>query len=88
MFENPIGTYQNLVYNAWVIGGSLTTGVKLGGIANKSPPYGALTAVDTQEKNGTPSFTVAKPYKAFSVFDFYFGCVLRTDEGTANEAAQ
>lgn len=89
LFENPVGTYKNLIYKTWTVGGIITLPVsKVGGIADRSPPHSAVTAVDVQVKNGTPLFTVAKPYKTFSVFDFYFGCILRTDEGTVNEAAQ
>ena len=84
--ESPIGTYKYLTYNAWVIGGSTTPGVAVGGVADQSPPNAALTAADVQLKNGTPSFAIAKPYKSYSLFDFYFGCVVRTDEGTVGAA--
>ena len=89
LVESPIGTYKYLNYSAWVVAAPTTPGVGLGGIANKSPPNAALRAVDVQTLAGrTPSFTVLKPYKSFSLLDFYFGCVLRTDEGTVNEATQ
>ena len=89
MVESPIGTYKYLNYSAWVLGGQLTPGVKVGGVIRQSQPNSALTAVDVQTEAGTtPSFTVVKPYKSFSLLDFYFGCVLRTDEGTVNEATQ
>ena len=87
--ETPIGTYKYLNYSAWVVAAPTTPGVALGGIVNESPPNAALTAVDVQSLAGsTPSFTVVKPYKSYSLLDFYFGCVLRTDEGTVNEASQ
>ena len=89
MVESPITTYKYLNYSAWVVSGPLTPGVKVGGITPQSPPHAALTAIDVQTEAGrTPSFTVVEPYKSFSLFDFYFGCVLRTDEGTVNEATQ
>lgn len=86
--ETPVGNYKDLNYNAWVIPGPLTPGVQVGGVAAESPPQVALTAVDQQTTNGTPSFTVAKPYKSWSLFDFFFGCNTRTDEPTANVATQ
>lgn len=86
--EPPVGTYKDLIYNAWVVGGATTPGVAIGGVADQSPPNSALTSPDTQLTNGTPSFIVAKPYKSFSLLDFYFGCVARTDEGTAALATQ
>lgn len=60
----------------------------VGGVAAESPPNTALTAADVQLTNGTPSFTIAKPYKSFSFFDFYFGCVVRSDEGVLGVATQ
>ena len=63
-------------------------GVAVGGVANESLPNDALTAIDVQLTNGTPSFSVAKPYKSFSLLDFFFGCVVRTDEGTLGVASQ
>lgn len=33
---------------------------------------------------GTPTFTIAPPYKTFVLIDFYFGCPARTTESTAN----
>lgn len=86
--ESPVGTYKNLIYNAWVIGGATTPGVAVGGVASESPPNTALTAVDVQLTNGTPTFTIEKPYKSFSLLDFYFGCVVRSDEGTLGVATQ
>ena len=87
--EPPIATYKYLNYSAWVVAGQLTPGVAVGGIIRESQPNAALTAVDVQTEAGrTPSFTVVKPYKSFSLLDFYFGCVLRTDENTADEATQ
>ena len=78
MLENTITTYKNLTYNAWVVGG----------VASESQPNVALTAADQQSLHGTPSFSVAKPFKSFSPLDFYFGCVVRTDEGVLGVATQ
>ena len=47
-----------------------------------------MTSTEIQLKQGTPSFTVAAPYKSFGLYDFYFGCAVRTGEPTANAAVQ
>ena len=86
--ETPIGTYKGLTYSSWVIGGPTTGSVAVGGVADSSPPNSALTAADTELTNGTPSFTIAQPYKSFSPLDFFFGCVVRDDESTVGVATE
>ncbi|KAM0805812.1 hypothetical protein BDR22DRAFT_906423 [Usnea florida] len=84
LIGNTITAYKNLTYNAWVVG----TPQNLGGVASESQPNSALTAIDQQTLHGTPSFSVASPFKSFSPLDFYFGCTLRTDEGVLGVATQ
>ena len=84
LIENTITTYKNLTYNAWVVG----TPQNIGGVASESQPNVALTAIDQQTLHGTPSLAVALPFKSFSPLDFYFGCVVRTDEGVLGVATQ
>ena len=87
LVESPVGSYKFLNYTSWVVAGQLTAGIAVGGVASKSGSNSALTALDVQTENGaTPTMTIEKPYNSFRLLDFYFGCVLRTDEATANEA--
>ena len=88
--QNPVGTYKYLKYQAWVTPISAVTAVpvRVGGVATQSPPGRILTASDVQLREGTPSFTVAAPYKSFGLYDFYFGCQVRTGEAAANAALQ
>ena len=90
ILENPVGTYKYLNYQAWVLpnGATAAIPVRVGGVASQSPPVRILTSTDIQLQRGTPSFTVAAPYKSFGVYDFYFGCTMRTGEAAANAATQ
>ena len=38
--------------------------------------------------SGTASFAVASTYQSFSLFDFFFGCTVRLNEGDVDVAAQ
>lgn len=88
--QNPVGTYKYLKYQAWVllIGAVTDVPVRVGGVATQSPPVRILTSADIQLQQGTSSFTVAAPYRSFGLYDFYFGCQVRTGEPTANAALQ
>ena len=61
------GTYKDLTYNAWVVVGS--SGIPfggLGGLVKHSPPNFIVRDSTYQSTNGTPTFTVAAPYKSAS----------------------
>ena len=89
LLESPVGSYKFLNYTSWVVAGRLTGNLAVGGVAPESGNNTALTALDVQEENGaTPTMTIEKPYSSLRLLDFYFGCVLRTDESTANAATQ
>lgn len=84
VLEAAVGTYKDLIYNAWVVGGPAT----VGGVASESQPNVALTSITETLTNGTASITIAAPDQSFAFLDFYFGCVLRTDEGTVGVATE
>ncbi|KAF6218205.1 hypothetical protein HO133_006166 [Letharia lupina] len=67
VLESPIDTYKSLTFNAFVLAGPSTPGVKVGGVANQSPPNAVLTSVTETLTNGTPSIVVAKSYKSWSL---------------------
>ena len=84
----PSPLTKGLKYKAWVVGGPITPGIAIGGVVNQLPLNCALTGADTQLTNGTPTITIATPYKSFSILNFFFGCSGRTDEETVNTALQ
>ena len=90
LVERPIGTYDNLSYQAWDVGNfvSAVIPVKVLGVATRSPPNFILTSSLTQLTGGTPSFTPAAPYTSLGLLDFYFGCVANAQQGTATAALQ
>lgn len=85
--ENP---YLGLNYQAWNVPNTIgvTVPVRVGGLATHSQLNQLITTADIQLTAGTPSFTVASPYKIFSPLDFWFGCVARLMQGTAMLATQ
>ena len=66
-----VGTYQFITYNAWAVG---SVSGEVTGIAAHTEPNIIATLVETQLIKGTPSLTVASPYTAFGLIDFWFGC--------------
>ena len=82
-------TYKYLTYQAWDLPDLVSTTVPahVGGTAVQSPPNDIATDA-TAQLRGTPSMTIASPYTSVSPYDFYFGCVQNTMEGTVAAAAQ
>lgn len=82
-----VGKYDDLVYNPWIT----ATGEDslAGGVMTHSLPDSVLTYDVLQLTNGTPSFTVATPYKSVSfIKDFWFGCNLNALESAADVAVK
>lgn len=80
--EGP-GTYEDLTYNSFIVINN--TLAIVGGVAPHSPPNNIL---GVQSSNGTPSVTVATPYKTFSLESFWFGCDADLQQGSVNVAKQ
>ncbi|KAL9610364.1 MAG: hypothetical protein Q9167_004934 [Letrouitia subvulpina] len=83
----PPSPYLDLNYNSFSVYGSLAPGTfPISGVVTHSPPQGILTGSTDQATSGTPSLTVAPPYKSVTFDSFYFGCSLSIPEGAVDEA--
>lgn len=73
-----------MTYNSFSLGN--TADMLVGGIPAHTEPNAIITNSQQQGINGSPSLTIAKPYKSFGLIDFWFGCSAHSGEGAANLA--
>ncbi|KAL8757996.1 MAG: hypothetical protein Q9184_004053 [Pyrenodesmia sp. 2 TL-2023] len=75
----PITNYQGITYGNWIY--SSTQAVQVGGVASRSPPNRIAT-----NPTAPQTFSPQAPYKALALFDFWYGCSLRTMTAAAGQA--
>ncbi|KAL9135105.1 MAG: hypothetical protein Q9175_003701, partial [Cornicularia normoerica] len=88
-FESPtdIGVFEGLLSDAFSF--SSTSTLLIGGIEPHTPPIAILTTEQQQATNGTPTITViysCSTSAAFSLYGFWFGCAVHTDEAMVGVA--
>lgn len=72
-----------MTYKGWTVSNFLgsVVPVRVGGVASKSPPNRIITGIDVQLTQGSkPTFLPAAPFNKISLYDFYFGDSVRTEQ--------
>lgn len=88
---NPVGVYDSLFYQSFVVNNPKPAGLGVQSLIPASPPNVILTAFEQQDVTGTPMLTVFYPgskVKSFILRSFYFGCAVNAGADVADTATQ
>lgn len=73
----PVGTYKGLLYQGFNLASQGAAGVQVAGVSAHSPPNIAASDNLSRATSGSPTaLKVTGKTVTFSLYDFYFGCVL------------